>query len=93
VTIPADARVSLTNTDAPDGYPISSFTWILVYKNQNYDSRPIEKGKATAKLIHYMITEGQKMAEPLNYAPLPKAALKVAEDNLKSVKFDDKSLL
>lgn len=93
VTIPADARVSLTNTDAEDGYPISSFTWVLLYKNQNYDSRSIEKGKASSKLVWYMIHDGQKLAEPLNYAPLPKSALKIAEENLKSVKFDDKPLL
>ncbi len=45
VTIPADARVSITNTDAPDGYPISSFTWILLYKEQNYDNRAEAKQK------------------------------------------------
>src|SRR5664279_811841 len=33
ITLPADARVSISNTDAPDGYPISSFTWILLYKD------------------------------------------------------------
>ena len=49
VNIPADARVSITNTDAPDGYPISSFTWILLYKEQNYDNRPEDKAKEVVK--------------------------------------------
>lgn len=93
VTIPADARVSLTNTDAPDGYPITSFTWILLYKDQNYDNRPMDKGKASVKLVWWMTHDGQKFAEPLNYAPLPKAALKVAEDNLKSINHGGKPLL
>ncbi len=93
VTIPADARVSLTDTDAPDGYPISSFTWILLYKDQNYDSRAIDKAKASVKLVWWMTHDGQKFAEPLNYAPLPKAALKVAEDNLKSINHGGKPLL
>jgi len=93
VTIPADARVSLTNTDAADGYPISSFTWILLYKNQNYDNRLVDKAKEVSKLVWWMTHDGQKFAEPLNYAPLPKAALKVAEDNLKSINFGGKPLL
>ena len=28
--MPADFRVSITDADAPDAYPISSFTWLLV---------------------------------------------------------------
>jgi phosphate transport system substrate-binding protein len=83
----------LTNTDAKDGYPISSFTWILLYKNQNYDNRPMDKAKAVSKLVWWMTHDGQKLAEPLNYGPLPKAAVKVAEDNLKSIMFDNKPLL
>ena len=93
VTIPADARVSLTNTDAPDGYPISSFTWVLIYKNQSYDGRAMDKAKATCKLINWMLHDGQKLAGPLNYAPLPAQALKVAETNIKSVNFGGKPLL
>jgi phosphate transport system substrate-binding protein len=93
VTIPADARVSLTNTDAPDGYPISSFTWVLLYKNQNYNGRPMDKAKAVSKLVWWMTHDGQKLADPLNYAPLPKTAIKVAEDNLKSVNFGGKPLI
>ena len=34
--LPDDMKVDLTDTDAADGYPISGFTWILVYKEQNY---------------------------------------------------------
>ena len=93
VTIPADARVSLTNTDAADGYPVSSFTWVLLYKEQSYDKRPMDKAKASAKLVWWMTHDGQKFAEPLNYASLPKAALKVAEDNLKSIVFGGKPIL
>jgi phosphate transport system substrate-binding protein len=91
--IPADARVSITNTDAPDGYPISSFTWILLYKEQNYDNRPEDKAKEVVKLVWWMTHEGQQFAAPLMYAPLPKEALKVVEANLKSIVFSGKSLL
>jgi phosphate transport system substrate-binding protein len=93
VTLPADARVSITNTDAPDGYPISSFTWILLFKEQNYDSRPQDKAKEVVKLVWWMTHEGQQFAAPLIYAPLPKEALKVVETNLKSIVFNGKPML
>jgi len=93
IPIPADARVSITNTDAPDGYPISSFTWILLYKEQNYDSRAQDKAREVVKLIWWMTHEGQQFTAPLIYAPLPKEALKVVETNIKSVVFNGKSLL
>lgn len=92
-TIPADARVSITNTEAPDGYPISSFTWILLYKEQNYDNRPQDKAKEVVKLVWWMTHEGQQYAAPLIYAPLPKEAVKVVEANLKSIVFKGKPLL
>jgi phosphate transport system substrate-binding protein len=93
VDLPADLRVSLTNTDAQDGYPISSFTYILVYTNQAYDTRTEDKAKATLALINWMIHDGQKFAEPLNYAPLPQAKLSAVEAVVKQVNFNNKALL
>jgi phosphate transport system substrate-binding protein len=93
IDLPADMRVSLTNTDAPDGYPICSFTYLLVYQNQSYNNRKEASAKATIDLINYVIHEGQKYAEPLGYAPLPDAAVKKAEEILKSVTFDSKPLM
>ena len=89
IDLPADMRVSLTNTDAPEGYPISSFTYLLLYKNQSYDSRTEASAKATLKLINYMIHEGQQYAKELGYAPLPEAAVSKAEAILKSVTYHD----
>jgi phosphate transport system substrate-binding protein len=86
-------RVSLTNTDAPDGYPICSFTYLLVYQNQSYNPRTEASAKATIELINYVIHELQKYAETLGYAPLPDAAVKKAEEILKSVTFNSKPLM
>ena len=85
-------RVSLTDTDAPEGYPISSFTYILLYKNQSYDNRTEASAKATVDLVSYVIHEGQKYAESLGYAPLPAAAVTKAEEILKSVTYNNKPL-
>ncbi len=93
VAIPDDTRVSVTDTDAPDGYPIATFTWILLYKEQNYDNRPLAKVDATLKLLWWMIHDGQKYAEPLAYAALPATAVTKAEAVLKSVTYDGTPVL
>jgi len=93
VEIPADSKVSVTNTDNPKGYPIASFTWALVYQEQNYGGRSKERATALLKLLWYNIHEGQKECAPLNYAPLSKSAVKVAEKILKSATFEGKAIL
>jgi phosphate transport system substrate-binding protein len=85
--LPDDMKVSLTDTDAPEGYPISGFTWILVYKDQNYGERSDEKVKELVKLLWWMTHEGQKYAEPLEYAPLSKKAVEKAEKLIKSISY------
>lgn len=85
--LPDDMKVSLTDTDAPEGYPISGFTWILVYKEQNYGDRSEEKAKEVVKLLWWMTHEGQKNTEPLQYAPLSKKAVEKAEKLIKSISY------
>ena len=91
--MPEDTRISMTNTSAKGGYPIAGFTWIILYKDQNYNQRTKEKAKATVDLLWWMIHEGQQYTKPLDYAPLPAGAVKKAEIILKSVTFDGKPLL
>lgn len=93
ITMPDDAKVSLSNTDAKDGYPISGFTWALIYKDQNYDGRSLQRAQKLAKLLWWNIHDGQKYCNDLNYAPLSPAAVTVAEKILKSATFDGKPLL
>jgi len=93
VELPANAEVSLTNTDNPKGYPISSFTWALIYKEQKYGGRSDARAKMLLKLMWYNIHQGQHFCEPLNYAPLSKSAVKVAEKLLKSATYGGKEIL
>jgi phosphate transport system substrate-binding protein len=92
VDIPADTRVSLVDTAHPEGYPISSFTWVILFKEQNYNNRNIERARATVNLIRWMINEGQSFAKELNYAPLPEAARNAGMDLLKSVTYGGREL-
>ena len=91
--LPDDMKVDLTDTDAAEGYPISGFTWILVYKEQNYANRTEEKAKALVNLLWWMTHEGQKYAEPLHYAPLSKAAVEKAEKLIKFITYRDMPLM
>lgn len=93
VAIPADSKVSLTNTDAADGYPISGFSWVVVYKEQNYNGRSKDRAANLLKLLSWMIHDGQKFSNDLNYAPLSAAAVKVGDAQLKSITFNGKSVL
>ena len=94
VPIPDDVtKINLTDTVAPDGYPIPTFTWILVYKEQSYDNRPKDKVTAMMKMLWWMVHDGQQYAEPLAYAKLPAGVVTKAEAILKSVTYNGTPVL
>jgi phosphate transport system substrate-binding protein len=93
VQIPPDSKVSLTNTDALDGYPISGFSWVIVYKEQNYNSRSLDRASKLVKLLSWMIHDGQQYSGALNYAPLSPAAVNVGDAILKTATYDGKPIL
>lgn len=93
ISLPADSKVSLTNTANPAGYPISSFTWALIYQEQKYNGRSMNRAKALLDLLWYNIHDGQKYCNPLDYASLSPNAVVVAEKILKSATFGGKPIL
>ncbi|WP_456434518.1 phosphate ABC transporter substrate-binding protein PstS [Thermosulfuriphilus sp.] len=91
--IPDDTRCSLTNTEAPQGYPISAMTWLLVYQEQAYKGHSYEKAKALVNLLWWCIHEAQEYNEPLLYGRLPEMVVKKAERIIKSITYEGKPLL
>ena len=71
--MPADFRVSITNAEGRGVYPISSFTWLLLYES------PKDKGwaKTMVDFVKWALTDGQKYCAELGYAPLPDAVVKL----------------
>jgi len=65
--IPADFRVSLTNAQGNDAYPIISFTWLYVPVKSAHP----ERSKALANFIDWALTTGQQSAPHYGYTPLP----------------------
>jgi phosphate transport system substrate-binding protein len=80
--MPADFRVSITNAPGKGSYPISSFTWLLLYEN------PKDKAQARVMVdfLKWALGDGQKFAPDLGYAPLPADVIKQEMDALARVK-------
>ncbi|MBI2344047.1 MAG: phosphate ABC transporter substrate-binding protein PstS [Deltaproteobacteria bacterium] len=81
VKMPADYRVSLVDPDGADAYPMSAFTYLLVYQQQK-DAR---RGKTIIDFLTWAIHEGQTMAAPLHYAPLPTTLIKQLEATIAGI--------
>lgn len=67
-----DYRVSIVNAAGKGAYPISSFTWLLVYRQQ----KDAVKAKQLIDFMKWALTDGEKSAASLDYAPLPAAMSK-----------------
>jgi phosphate transport system substrate-binding protein len=80
--MPADFRVSITNAPGKGVYPISSFTWLLLYEN------PKDKAasKVMVEVVKWALTDGQKFAAALGYAPLPEPVVKLEMAALAKIK-------
>jgi len=93
IELPEHTRISITDTHAEYGYPISSFTWIIFYKEQNYGQRKREKAEELVKLLWWLVHEGQQFTKPLDYAPLSERAIEKAEKIIKSVTYNGEPVL
>jgi phosphate transport system substrate-binding protein len=70
--MPADYRVSITDPDGKDAYPIASFTWLLIPQQ----SKDAAKGRVLHDFLSWMLRSGQGEVSMLSYAPLPKEVVK-----------------
>ena len=63
----SDFRVSIVNSAGENTYPITSFTWLLLYKHMP----DAAKAKKLTDFVRWALTDGQAQAASLDYAPLP----------------------
>lgn len=92
-SLPSDTRTMITNSSAKGAYPISCFTWLIVYQEQHYADRTKDQAQATVDLLRFMLsTPNQQAAQLVNYASLPKSMVKMSLENLKKITFDGKPL-
>jgi phosphate transport system substrate-binding protein len=81
-SMPADFRVSITNAPGKGVYPISSFTWLLFYENP----KDTKSAKIMVDFTKWALTDGQKFAKDLGYAPLPASVIALEMEALKRIK-------
>lgn len=79
--MPADLKAMFVDAPGTTSYPISGFSWIVVFKNQ----KEAAKGKAIVDLLKYTVHDGQQFAQPLDYAPLPKAVQDLDDKAIASI--------
>jgi len=84
-----DFRVSITNAPGQNAYPIASFTWLLVHK----DNKDAAKAKLIKDFLTWMIgSDAQKMATELKYAPLPAEVVSLIQARLPTLKAGGKTI-
>jgi phosphate transport system substrate-binding protein len=80
--MPKDFRVSITNAPGKGVYPISSFTWLLFYESP----KDKQRGKVMVDFIKWAMTDGQKFAKDLGYAPVPESVVALEMEAIKRIK-------
>jgi phosphate transport system substrate-binding protein len=86
--MPADLRTQITDAEGAASYPIASYTYILVYKEQS----DAAKGKAIVDFLWWATHDGEKFAKDLHYAPLPADVVKKVEAKIASMTAGGKAL-
>src|SRR5438876_32471 len=81
-TIPPDLRFYFVNATGDASYPITGFTWALVYQNQTN----ADKGMAIANMLWWVIHDGQQYSTALGYVPLPQNIVTLSEAQIKHMK-------
>ena len=79
--MPKDYRVSITDAEGEAAYPISTFTWLLIYEKNSGD-----KGAVLKDFLKWMLKEGQGMASALGYAPLPDSVSAMVVKTIETIK-------
>ncbi len=79
--VPADLRFFIVNAPGKNAYPISGYSWVIVYQKQ---ADP-DKGQALAQTLWWMVHDGQQYAAPLSYVPLPATIVQKDEAQIKAM--------
>lgn len=81
VKMPKDYRVSITDAEGEASYPVSTFTWLLIYEKNAGD-----KGQVLKDFLKWMLKDGQAMASALGYAPLPDSVNAMVAKTIEGIK-------
>jgi phosphate transport system substrate-binding protein len=85
VTIPSDLRFTLGSSKDPASYPISSQTFIVVYKDPCKAGASKNQAQGLVSFLDYVLGPGQSTIKKLSYAPLPSSIDSKAKAAVKSL--------
>jgi phosphate transport system substrate-binding protein len=85
VTVPSDLRFTLGDSSNASSYPISSQTFIIVYKDPCKAGASQNQAKGLLKFLDYVVGPGQETIKKLSYAPLPSAVDAKAKEAVKTL--------
>ena len=84
---------SITNATGDKAYPIASYSWVILRKDQT----DATKGKAVVNLLNWLVTSAYNDSlvngKSLQYAPLPSETQKFAISQLKTITSGAKPIL
>lgn len=66
---------SIVDAAGPDSYPISGYSWVLLYKTPS----DAQRGALLKQIMRWLVTSGQPIAKTVDYVPLPDNVQKHAE--------------
>ena len=72
---------SIVNSKRKKSYPISSFSYLLIYQDME---EPI--GHVIVNFLQWALTDGQNFSSPLYYVPLPDNVITQAQEAVKKIK-------
>ena len=84
-----DFRISITDPEGAQAYPIASFTWLLVPKEMT----DATKARTLLDFVWWATHAGQQFNEALAYAKLPARVVQLEEQRLKSVTVNGQPVL
>jgi phosphate transport system substrate-binding protein len=83
------SSVSIVDAAGNNSYPIGSFTYLLVYKDQTDQT----KGKMLAEFLWWAVHHGQKYSSELLYVPLPEEVISLNEKTIKLMNYNGQPLI
>jgi phosphate transport system substrate-binding protein len=83
------SSISLLNAFGSQSYPITSFTYLLVFQELSHVSGMTQaKAQALVSFLSYVVYEGQNRAGALSYVSLPTSVVEIDEATLTSITFN-----
>ena len=82
------SQVSIVNAPGPSSYPITSFTYLLLYEQLDRAVGSADLAGATVHLVHWMITDGQRFSPGLLYVPIPEDVAEIGRQGLARVTYE-----